>query len=658
MNKWLVLILPLLMLTTAWAEETVKVEELVVTALRAEEEIEKLPSNVTVITEEDIKDSTATTVQDMLREEEGLVVRDFYGTGTRSAVDMRGFARGLDTAILVDGRKVNEVDLSGVDWNLIPLEDVERIEIVRGGGSVLYGDNAMGGVINIITKKGATPKPQIDIGARLESYGGNSEHITVRGATERLSYSFFGKYRETDGYRVNSEFRAEDLGANLTLDLSDSFYVSLRAKHHKDHQGLPGGLTEAEVAQDRRQTANPDDGVDYDQYHLGLEVGYSPVDWAEINLGYSFNNREYDSRLVGLFFGVPFSSATVRDTDTEEIKLKFTSRHKLFNRKNLLVAGVDCISAKVNNDNDFTFFGTSTTITDLKKRELGLYVQDELFLSEKLSLVLGYRYTDAKYEDVVSGASTGSGSQDFSEQAVKSGVTYNYAPGAKLFASYSRGFRLPTTDELFSFTGTVTLLRPEKSDTFELGIVHSFGEDLQARVTLYHMDVEGELFLNPAGGGGFGANENADSTVHQGVEFGLNSRFGERVSVDGSWTYSSVKFDSGQYDGKTIPLVPEQTASLGAAIKLTEAARLSLNALWVGSRFIVNDLDNALDKLAPYTKVDARFACRHKNFEAYVGVNNIFDKHYSEYAVVGSSGKKGFYPAPERNFYGGMKLVF
>ena len=152
-------ILSLLNFENVYAE-SVKLDEIVVTAARTEEEISKIPANVTVITREDIEKSTASTVQDLLRNEEGLVINDLYGSGTKSTVDMRGFASGLNTVILLDGRRLNEIDLSGVDWNLIPMENIERVEVVRGSGSVLFGDNAMAGVINIITKKGKAMKTE------------------------------------------------------------------------------------------------------------------------------------------------------------------------------------------------------------------------------------------------------------------------------------------------------------------------------------------------------------------------------------------------------------------------------------------------------------------------------------------------------------------
>jgi len=136
-------------------EKEVTLEEVVVTATRDIQEIRKIPANVTVITKEKIAESNAQAVTDVLKDEVGVVVRDFFGTGKSASVDIRGFGETgpLNTLVLVDGRRINEIDLSGVDWTQIPLDQVERIEIVRGAGSVLYGDNAVGRVNNIITKK-------------------------------------------------------------------------------------------------------------------------------------------------------------------------------------------------------------------------------------------------------------------------------------------------------------------------------------------------------------------------------------------------------------------------------------------------------------------------------------------------------------------------
>lgn len=175
----------------AWAEEkAISVDEVVVTATRTEEDIEKISANVTVITQEEIKKSTAITVQDLLKSEEGLIVRDLYGTGTKSVVDSRGFAKGVNTVVLIDGRRINQIDSGAVDWNLIPLENVERIEIIRGSESVLYGDNALAGAINIITKKGFTKKPELLLDARGESYSGHTEYGIFTGGNDWIGTIF------------------------------------------------------------------------------------------------------------------------------------------------------------------------------------------------------------------------------------------------------------------------------------------------------------------------------------------------------------------------------------------------------------------------------------------------------------------------------------
>jgi len=191
MKQFFLLIMLLLAALPASAEEKViSLDEVVVTATRTEEDIYKISSNVTVITQEDIKKSPATTVQNLLKNEEGVIINDLYGTGTKSIVDMRGFAYGADTVILIDGRRINEVDTGSVDWNLIPIENVERIEIVRGTESVLYGDNAVAGAINIITKKGVR-LPELVLHARAESYGGHAEYATFQGANDKIGYFFF-----------------------------------------------------------------------------------------------------------------------------------------------------------------------------------------------------------------------------------------------------------------------------------------------------------------------------------------------------------------------------------------------------------------------------------------------------------------------------------
>jgi iron complex outermembrane recepter protein len=652
MKKYLLLIMMLAAWLPAWAEDTtLSLDEVVVTATRTEEDIDKISSNVTVITQEDIKKSTATTVQDLLRNEAGIIIRDLYGTGTKSTIDMRGFTRGLNTAIMLDGRKLNEIDLSGVDWNTIPLENIERIEIVRGSESVLYGDNAMAGAINIITKKGFAAKPEIVLDARAESYNGYMGLGTLTGGTDKIGSFLFLKHRQTSGYRENSDFTATDMSTRLNFKITEYFTFDFAAGYHTDDQGLPGGLTESEVNHDRRQSTKPDDHVDFDQRYIDTKANFALGTWGDLELGYSYNDKEFDSDLF--FFDAPFN--TRRNTQTSGIKAKLTVDKKIANFRNLLVAGVDYYDSDA--DNRTTFFGSST-YSEISKSDTGLYIQDEFFISDKISLSLGYRYADTRFDDTVSGFTTVSDEQKFTEDAYRAGVTFNYANGSKIFVNYAKGYRLPTTDELFDFTGIITNLKPEKSDTYEAGIVHAFGKRVQARITVYTMDVRDELFFNPIGGQlGFGTNENLDKTKHTGVETGFTAAVTDGVSVFGNFTYADVKFKSGPYDGNRIQLVPEYSASLGGDFRFLKSFLLAANANWIGEKYLDNDVRNDFDKMESYIVVNAKLSYTYKGLTAYIGVNNIFNEEFSEYGIVGLSGNKNFYPAPERNFYGGLRVA-
>ena len=651
MKNFLLLIIMISAVLPAWAEDkTISLDEVVVTATRTEEDIDKISSNVTVITQEDIKKSTATTVQDLLRNEAGIIIRDLYGTGTKSTVDMRGFARGLNTAILMDGRKLNEIDLSGVDWNTIPFENIERIEIVRGSGSVLYGDNAMAGAINIITKKGHFTQPELILDARAESYSGHTELGTFTGGTDKIGYFFLLKHRQTSGYRENSDFSAADMNTRLDFKITDFFSFDFAAGYHTDDQGLPGGLTESELNDDRRQSTKPDDQVDYDQRYIDTKANFTLGAWGDLELGYSYNNRKFDSDLY--YFDSLYN--TKRDTSTSGVRAKLTVDTRPLNFRNLVVTGIDYYDATVNNTT--TGFG-STTDSEIEKEELGLYLQDEFFVTDKISISLGYRYTDAKFKNTVSGFATVSDEQKFTEDSFRAGATFNYAKGSKVFVNYAKGYRLPTTDEVFDFTGIITDLKPETSDTYEAGVVHAFGNLLQARFTVYLMDIRNELFFNPIGGGGFGANENLDKTRHYGVETGFSASLTDAVSAFGNLTYTDATFESGPYDGNHIQLVPRFSASIGADYRFLKSFLFAANANWVGEKYLDNDVQNSYDKAESYTVVNAKLSYTCKSITAYAGVNNIFNDEFSEYSIVGFGGNKNFYPAPERNFYGGVRIT-
>ena len=169
MKKVLIVCLLLFCSVNAWAEQEggrVSLQPIVITPWRAEEVASNVSKNITIIEGKELADSSAKYVYEIIGEKVGIITSQQLGNPKGAVVDIRGFgeASPSNVLVLIDGRRTNQIDLSGVDWGQINIDSIERIEIVRGPGTVLYGDNARGGVINIITKKGTSEEPALNLG--------------------------------------------------------------------------------------------------------------------------------------------------------------------------------------------------------------------------------------------------------------------------------------------------------------------------------------------------------------------------------------------------------------------------------------------------------------------------------------------------------------
>ncbi|UCD35448.1 MAG: TonB-dependent receptor, partial [Nitrospiraceae bacterium] len=277
-------------------DEAVLLDEVVVTATRYEEKVSSVPANVTVITEEDIRNSTARNIPDLLRLDPGIHVNDIGGNQRNITVDVRGFGEtaGLNTLVLIDGRRVNQADLSGTDWTQIPLERVKKIEIVRGGrGSILYGDNAAGGVINIITRDGEAMRA--GAGAAVGSYDAFKGTASFSNRTDRAAYSLNGTYLTSDGYRDNSDTEAKDAGFTISYYPGDAVNLNFSTGYHKDNTGLPGAIKESEfdAGVSRTDSVNPDDFADVEDYYFKVTPEVYFLDDSLFRLDASYRKRAF-----------------------------------------------------------------------------------------------------------------------------------------------------------------------------------------------------------------------------------------------------------------------------------------------------------------------------------------------------------------------------
>jgi len=641
--------------------------KIVVTPYRYAETLNKTASSVNVITQEDIKNSNSENIIDAIRVVPGVAVRDYYGNGVTSVVDIAGFGEqaALNVLVLIDGRRVNDVDLSGVDWSQIPLNQVERIEVMRGGSSgVLYGDNASSGVINIITKKGSG-EPKVKLQSEYGSYDLNKERLSLEGSLDKkLSYWFNVGRDATHGYRGNTFSRSKDLASKIEYDFTDSLSIHFNSGLHASEYGMPSGLFQHHINDNSREWARygKDHANDEDYYFvLGSKADF--VKLGGVDVDFSYRHKDANS----------YFPSSKNDTRKNEIKTygvtpKYTLDGNIFDHENKFITGLDLYNVLYTSDN-FTSPNDSNlkSYTNIRKDSIGSYVQDEYSIFKQLVLVGGYRYELARYafnyNDFVGGNPRRDAKVLPKAKAFNSGLVYNYNDDSSVFFNAGKSFRFPEVDE---FTGMYdssfhqflnTNLKPQSSMNYQVGVRHKFNEMLDGSFSLYRMKVRDYIYFNPVGGQwGFGENENYDRTIHQGLESSFDAKISNSASFFGNYTFTNAIFDGGRYDKNEIPMVPRHKGSAALRFLLNKDLTFNLIDTYVGKRYLINDQANAVSRLNGYMVADTNLSWRYNDLVVTFGINNLLNKQYSEYAVYGTDSSNGFaydkcyFPSPERNF--------
>lgn len=653
------------------ADEDIALDRIVITPYGFEESVTQTSASVSVITNADIKKSNAQSISDVLKYQSNIDVKDYYGNGTKVSVDIRGFGEmsQQNTLVLVDGRRVNEIDLSGVDWTQIPLETVERIEIVRGKGAVLYGDNAAGGVINIITKKGSG-KPKFVMETSAGSYDFEKQRLSVSGSEGMLSYYMNTARQFTNGYRDNSDFSSRDVSTRFTIEPTEKIHLGLSGSYHNADYGMSGALRESQLAtRSRRETMFPDDTAGEDDWYTMLDSRFQAAEDICLDAEISFRRRRLDNQQISS------QSVDGRKIDTLGFKPSVTFTRPILNKKSSLKFGYDLYRVDSIVDaysySGLTFYqGAKTRATDIDKDSYAFYGQEQLSLTDKLTVNTGYRYEKARYsflslpQDGPWTADPRWTSTDVNDRlvvkksAIELGISYAYAANSSFFADFSRNFRLPTTDEYYSlwaFPPVNINLKTQTADCYTLGLNHAFNEQLKGKASIYTMSVRNELFYDPL----TYTNTNYGKSKHRGGEAEIEYAASKRLKLIGGYAFTEAFFDGGTYNRNQIPLVPRHKIFVSANYKPAEKWLLSTTARYCGKQNFINDQAHDYTPLKEFATLDAKLSYALKFGSIYAGVNNIFDARYSEYGAISTVyNEKGYYPAPGRNFLCGATVEF
>ena len=611
-------------------------EPMEVSALRLETSPKNLAARVQVIDQTDIKQSGAVDLVELLRREANLQVRSTSGNSARSTVSMGGFGEngGLRTLVLLDGHRLNAIDMSAINWYSIPLTMVKSIEVIRGGQSGTFGNNGVGGVIKINTKI-----PEAEPTGSFELSAGSFDTFNVKGAySQRLGgigLTFFGERIESDGYRVNGDHKTDSGGVRLDWGSESDFSGYFSWSLSNTVFGLPGDLNASALAANRRQTTDPNDRGEERSSHGRAGLSYDINDQWRLENRLGYQDREVNVNMPSQLY--------LADTNYETFSYS-PALH--FNSNSVdWVFGLDF--SKDNLDSK-TNYGDST----YERKTLAFFSSTGLPLSDQWNLNGNLRLERAENSGVYSGTQLNEVNKD--EWAGGIGLIREFGGENRIYGTIRRFYRYPATDEYMDF-GTPAInqnLEPENGYEVELGTDWTI-EQIFLSGRIFRQWMEDEIIYDPLVGM-FGSNVNLPKNSRIGLDLSLDWEITESIRSGVSYEYVKATFEEGNYDGSRVPLVPEGLIRLFLELQPVDSLLLNLGSSYVGESFRGSDFSNTEAKMEDYWLYDLSINYElSENATLFSGVENLMDEEYLSTAFG-----TGLYPGEGRKVKVGLRYSF
>ncbi len=657
-----------------------------VTATRTSNAI--VGTSSTVITADDIAHSPAQTVQDIIAQTPGVQTTSLYGgvNGTGSSVDLRGFGATAtsNTLFLINGRRLNDLDLQGVDLSSIPLQSIERIEITRGGsGAVLYGDNAVGGVINIVTKTGAGGPP-----ATFRAEGGvgsfNQRLAAVSAAfnSGAWSSSVFANGVRSDGYRANNALDQNNAVGELRYATPDlSAFINISGDNQ--HLGLPGSRTVDpsiglnQLQTDRRGTNTPFDYADKQGANLTAGFTKSLWDGAELIVDGGVRDKRQQA---GYFGDVPLSPFSASSFDahlqTWSITPRLSIKNAFFGLPSNILTGLDYYDATYDSDRG-QYRGTPPVhVYNLSQKTLAGYWQQSIAVLPTTDFSYGGRVQSMKLDaaDRLNPLAPGYFGEaqalplnsTETQHALHVGLEHRFNDVFSVFGRAARAFRTPNVDErvasgpsydaFFNPIPGTFALKTQTSVDVEGGFRIKSGP-FEMQTSVYNMDLTNEIRYDPVNF----YNTNLDPTRRTGAETSSSVRISDNLLLRSGAAYTHATFREGPFSGNDVPLVSRYTANAGVTWNVWQKYVVfdATARVW-SSRFMDSDNANSQVKIPANGTVDVKLSGEVDHFFWSLSVINLFNAQYYDYAVASTftPGRYGAYPLPGRTYLAKAGVTF
>lgn len=572
-------------------------------------------ANTDIITADQIETSGASSLSQVLTANPEVKLLDYYGDGSRATISMRGFGDNAsgNTLILINGVPLISPDLGTVNLNTIPLTTIQRVEILPGSASVLYGDQAVGGVVNIITKP-----PEKYIKKAVFSYGSfntqNATAVISDKFTNGFGYTVDANHFVTDNYRDHNANQVNNASLLLNYQTTDDYY--LRYRKFNQHLELPGALTWEQVKQNPRQATIGDsfNNQDTDYLQLGTRNKINH-DWL---LQADFLG-EY-MRGVGNYANYNFAFHEMQRAQI--IQPKISGRVKIGKYFIYPIFGGELLQGK---------YG----INDLANSESegSGFVQFSLPLTSAWKIIGGARVAAANY-DLSRGQSNDSATATTLELSWQSTKNWHW------FARRATNYRFPKVDEQPQSSPWTLNDPPLKAQT---GVSYEGGaafntERFNSSLSLYQLDLNNEIMFVPEDRSGY--NENLDPTQRRGFILSSSVLLVTGWRINAAYDYVHAKFSSGNYAGKDMPFVANNNWRLSSTYCFHEFWQFYVEGIYTGARYPINDVANRLPPLAGFTIYNANLSYTQPHYEVALRINNFTNKLHFEYVVMSN-----YYPA-------------
>ena len=646
-------------------------------ASRFEEKLGDALPQTSIVTSAEIQKSGASNVSEVLSKVAGLPMRTNLDGSTNAVIDMKGYG---DTAsnnvvVLLDGVRLSENEQTVARTSMIPLEAIDHIEITKTGNSVLYGDGATGGTINIVTKKNVGNLTVVSGG--LASYSGYQSSLYHSQALESSELSLFAKQYASDNYRHNSRGTELSAGANWIKHIDAQTDIGARFFASEERNKLPGALPSIYLNSSPRDTQVP--GYNYDAHVDSKSLtlfGKKTID--NVELAIDLNNRtrknsdsySYDAYDVYSGYHNADWRQSYGNSTSQSENQSINPRVKINNfllANNALQFGYDWL--KTTKDGQaFLTFGcfecTGGNTYQIAHQSKGLYFRDVLDLSDVDRITAGYRresYSQSRSIDY------GSGPSGYSVGGTAHAGEIEYSrklqPNLLGFLRLSQNFRVANADDNSNVAYAPpdfnpALLRVQTSRDIDIGLNYR-AEHASTEASYFRSRVKDEIGYDPAGcddgfGGRYGCNVNYDATRREGINLRQKLILSKEFAVRANLQYVSAKFVEGVYSGKTVPGVATLSGNLSLDYRMDSKQQVTLTSRFADSRFMSGDFSNNQSKVPGYGVADLSYFYKEKNWSVVASIVNIADKKYTDMGFYKPSYTVPYnltvYPNPGRSF--------